>query len=83
MFLVIVCFVLVWLPYAILAVLAQFLNSESIGSYAVTAAGLLAKSYVAFDPVIYVLTDESFCRRMLGILRRIEIVNSRISPNDV
>jgi hypothetical protein len=79
MFIITVCFVFAWLPYAALAILAQFVPSKFIGSYAVTAAGLMAKSYVAFDPVIYVLTDESFRRRMFDIFSRVQIANSQAS----
>jgi hypothetical protein len=77
MFMVTVCFVCVWLPYAVLAALGQFISFGWFGPYLVAIAALIAKSYVAFDPVIYALTDESFRRRMLQILHRVDIEPSR------
>jgi hypothetical protein len=70
MLMITVCFVCIWLPYAVLAVLGQFVSFESSGPYLVAAAGLLAKSYIAFDPVIYILTDETFQKSMKEILLR-------------
>jgi hypothetical protein len=78
MFIVSVCFVCAWLPYAVLVTLGQFVSFDWIGPYLVVIAGLIAKSYVAFNPVIYVLTDETFRRRMLGILHLVDIIDASV-----
>jgi hypothetical protein len=77
-----ICFVCAWLPYALLATLGQFMSFDWIGPYLVAFAGLVAKSYVAFDPIIYVLTDGAFRRRMLGILHCVDIGPSKATYHD-
>lgn len=65
MLLTTVCFVCAWLPYAVFAIVKQFFFiDQTIEPYIVAAAGLLAKSYIAFDPIVYVLTDDSFREHM-------------------
>lgn len=77
MLVVTICFVCAWLPYAILSVIGQFVSFQTVGPYANTAAALIAKSYIAFDPVVYVLMDESFRKRMLNIFQRLDVGASR------
>lgn len=77
MFVVIVCFVCAWLPAAILALIGQFMPMPTIGPYLKTAVMLIANSYIAFNPIVYVLTDEPFRRQMSRILHRFDTGASR------
>jgi hypothetical protein len=65
-----VCFVCAWLPYAAMAIIGPFVSFQDVGPYVTEVAGLLAKSYVALDPIVYVLTDEAFRQQMFRIVYR-------------
>ncbi|VEN60747.1 unnamed protein product, partial [Callosobruchus maculatus] len=52
--LMIVAFLLAWLPYAVCALLVQFGDASMVSPSAGVVPALLAKSSICYNPVIYV-----------------------------
>ncbi|XP_074041290.1 pinopsin [Leptinotarsa decemlineata] len=59
-FLMIVAFIVAWSPYAISALLVQFVDSSFISPAAGVAPALLAKSSICYNPIIYVGLNSQF-----------------------
>lgn len=52
--LMIVAFLIAWLPYAILALIIQFGDASIVTPALAVAPALLAKSSICYNPIIYV-----------------------------
>ncbi|XP_029159986.1 rhodopsin-like isoform X2 [Nylanderia fulva] len=60
-YLMIIAFLIAWLPYAILALAVQYFYVQTSQAVAVLPA-LLAKSSICYNPIIYASLNVQFCR---------------------
>ncbi|XP_059391043.1 parapinopsin-like [Carassius carassius] len=58
----VVCYLLCWLPYGIMALLATFGHPGLVTPAASIVPSLLAKSSTVLNPVIYIFMNKQFCR---------------------
>uniref|UniRef100_W5MJC7 G-protein coupled receptors family 1 profile domain-containing protein n=1 Tax=Lepisosteus oculatus TaxID=7918 RepID=W5MJC7_LEPOC len=58
----VICFLLCWLPYGIVALLATFGKSGLVTPEASIIPSLLAKSSTVFNPIIYIFLNKQFYR---------------------
>ncbi|XP_077992199.1 rhodopsin, GQ-coupled-like [Glandiceps talaboti] len=57
---VVICFMISWLPYAIMAAISLLLGPKYITPTIQTLPVVIAKSYCAYNPVVYALTHVKF-----------------------
>lgn len=57
LFISICVFLMAWLPYALVALIAQFGNRDVIGPFATSVCAVLAKSSVVLNPIVYSFRD--------------------------
>ncbi|XP_033336396.1 rhodopsin [Megalopta genalis] len=74
--LMIIAFLVAWLPYATLALAAQYFDVKPSASLAVLPA-LLAKSSICYNPIIYVGLNNQFSRSLKKIFD-IRITRNRV-----
>nr|XP_061802827.1 opsin-3-like [Nerophis lumbriciformis] len=61
----VVCFLLCWMPYGVVAMIATFGQPGLISPVASVVPSILAKSSTVFNPVIYILMNKQFHRCFL------------------
>ncbi|XP_054636576.1 pinopsin-like [Dunckerocampus dactyliophorus] len=61
----VVCFLLCWMPYGVVAMMATFGQPGVISPVVSAVASILAKSSTVFNPVIYILMNKQFYRCFL------------------
>ncbi|XP_039583861.1 pinopsin-like [Passer montanus] len=67
--LMVLCFLLCWLPYAAVALLATFGQPGLITPAASIVPAILAKSSTVYNPVIYMFLNKQFYRCFVALLR--------------
>ncbi|XP_068880906.1 uncharacterized protein [Aphelocoma coerulescens] len=65
----VVCFLLCWLPYAAVALIATFGKPGLITPAASIIPAILAKSSTVYNPIIYVFLNKQFYRCFVALLR--------------
>ncbi|KAM9615559.1 uncharacterized protein ACIBXB_021959 [Morphnus guianensis] len=65
----VICFLLCWLPYATVALIATFGKPGLITPAASVIPSILAKSSTVYNPIIYVFLNKQFYRRFWALLR--------------
>ncbi|RXN17108.1 vertebrate ancient opsin-like protein [Labeo rohita] len=58
----VVCYLLCWLPYGVMALLATFGRPGLVTPAASIVPSLLAKSSTVINPIIYIFMNKQFCR---------------------
>ncbi|XP_061908127.1 opsin-3-like [Entelurus aequoreus] len=61
------CFLLCWMPYGVVAMMATFGQPGLISPVASVVPSILAKSSTVFNPVIYILMNKQFYRCFLTL----------------
>uniref|UniRef100_A0A8C9WZ39 Rhodopsin n=2 Tax=Sander lucioperca TaxID=283035 RepID=A0A8C9WZ39_SANLU len=67
-FTTVVCYLLCWLPYGVVAMVATFGRPGAVSPVATVVPSLLAKSSTVINPVIYILMNKQFYRCFLLLL---------------
>ncbi|KAG9333623.1 hypothetical protein JZ751_010796 [Albula glossodonta] len=65
----VVCYLLCWMPYGIVALMATFGRPGTISPVASVVPSLLAKSSTVINPLIYILMNKQFYRCFLILFR--------------
>ncbi|XP_035533846.1 opsin-3-like [Morone saxatilis] len=65
----VVCYLLCWMPYGVVAMMATFGQPGVISPVASVVPSLLAKSSTVINPVIYILMNKQFYRCFLILFR--------------
>ncbi|XP_009903103.2 pinopsin [Dryobates pubescens] len=65
----VICFLLCWLPYAIVALIATFGKPGFMTPAASIIPSILAKSSTVYNPIIYIFLNKQFYRCFLALLR--------------
>ncbi|XP_074009706.1 pinopsin-like [Numenius arquata] len=65
----VICFLLCWLPYATVALIATFGKPGLITPAASIIPSILAKSSTVYNPIIYIFLNKQFYRCFLALLR--------------
>ncbi|XP_076858012.1 teleost multiple tissue opsin 2b [Brachyhypopomus gauderio] len=65
----VVCYLLCWMPYSIVAIMATFGQHGLISPLASVVPSLLAKSSTVINPVIYILMNKQFYKCFLILFR--------------
>ncbi|XP_075617938.1 pinopsin-like [Balearica regulorum gibbericeps] len=65
----VICFLLCWLPYATVALIATFGKPGLITPAASVIPSILAKSSTVYNPIIYIFLNKQFYRCFLALLR--------------
>ncbi|XP_028838953.1 teleost multiple tissue opsin 3b [Denticeps clupeoides] len=63
------CYLLCWMPYGIVALIAMFGRAGLIGPTASIIPSILAKSSTVLNPIIYVLFNNQFYRCFMTLIR--------------
>ncbi|XP_077370448.1 opsin-3-like isoform X2 [Festucalex cinctus] len=61
----VVCFLLCWMPYGVVAMMATFGQPGLVSPAASVVPSILAKSSTVFNPVIYIMMNKKFLRCFL------------------
>jgi r-opsin len=61
-------YLLAWVPYALLGAFGQMGGTLFVTPYSAAAAGVLAKSSCAYNPIIYAMVDAEFRHEMKTLL---------------
>ncbi|KAM4771166.1 vertebrate ancient opsin-like [Rhinophrynus dorsalis] len=64
----VVCFLLCWLPYGIMALIATFGKPGAISPSASIIPSVLAKSSTVYNPIIYIFLNKQFYRCFVALL---------------
>uniref|UniRef100_A0A8C7NX51 Teleost multiple tissue opsin 2b n=1 Tax=Oncorhynchus mykiss TaxID=8022 RepID=A0A8C7NX51_ONCMY len=65
----VVCYILCWMPYGVVAMMATFGRPGIITPVAAVVPSLLAKSSTVINPIIYILMNKQFYRCFLILFR--------------
>uniref|UniRef100_A0A8C7US66 Teleost multiple tissue opsin 2b n=1 Tax=Oncorhynchus mykiss TaxID=8022 RepID=A0A8C7US66_ONCMY len=65
----VVCYILCWMPYGVVAMMATFGRPGIITPVAAVVPSLLAKSSTVINPLIYILMNKQFYRCFLILIR--------------
>ncbi|XP_054691389.1 pinopsin-like isoform X1 [Grus americana] len=65
----VICFLLCWLPYATVALIATFGKPGLITPAASVIPSILAKNSTVYNPIIYIFLNKQFYRCFLALLR--------------
>uniref|UniRef100_A0A8C5MBW9 G-protein coupled receptors family 1 profile domain-containing protein n=1 Tax=Leptobrachium leishanense TaxID=445787 RepID=A0A8C5MBW9_9ANUR len=65
----VVCFLLCWLPYGIMALIATFGKPGLITPTASIIPSVLAKSSTVYNPIIYIFLNKQFYRCFMSLLK--------------
>ncbi|XP_056594348.1 teleost multiple tissue opsin b [Triplophysa dalaica] len=65
----VVCYLLCWLPYGIMALMATFGRPGLITPAASIVPSVLAKTSTVINPIIYIFMNKQFCRCFHALLR--------------
>ncbi|XP_057191635.1 teleost multiple tissue opsin 2b isoform X1 [Triplophysa rosa] len=73
----VVCYLLCWMPYGIVAMMATFGRPGIISAVASVVPSLLAKSSTVINPLIYILMNKQFynCFRLLFCCQKVSVQN--------
>lgn len=58
-----------WLPYACIALLSTFGQSDLVTPYVTTLPGLFAKTSVIYNPIVYAIMNDRFRNEILCLVR--------------
>ncbi|XP_048360956.1 parapinopsin-like [Sphaerodactylus townsendi] len=75
----VICFLLCWLPYGIMALIATFGKPGLITAPASIIPSILAKSSTVYNPVIYIFLNKQFYRCFCSFLKCGKMPSSSIS----
>ncbi|KAK3585626.1 hypothetical protein CHS0354_004543 [Potamilus streckersoni] len=70
-FLMIVCFLFSWTPYAIVSIVTAIINPMSIPTLGKTLPGIFAKCSAIWNPIVYVIRNSEFRESIILTLFRI------------
>ncbi|CAF1197566.1 unnamed protein product [Didymodactylos carnosus] len=61
---VIVGFTIAWTPYAIVSFISSFIDPTIISPWGATVPAIFAKSSICFNPIIYIITNSQFRKKL-------------------
>ena len=79
-FIIIVCFFVVWTPYAIVSFYLAFGKPEYISPLASTIPSIFAKTSVFLNPIIYVIRYKRFRKGVKRLFKDIKFSKNSVCP---
>ena len=77
-FIMVVGFVVVWTPYAIVSFYAAFFKPQSISPLVATIPAMFAKTSTLFNPIVYVIRYKRFRKGVKKLFKVIKIPNNSV-----